>query len=465
MKKRATKAVMVLCLVQFVDVLGVTELITAMPRILSSLPAPQSAASLLLTAYAMCFGGLLLLGARLGDRIGHRRTLLIGIAAFFAGSLIAAAAPSLAPLIVGRCAQGAAAALSVPAALRLLIAATPSPTARRRALAAWSVAGAAAGAIGYLIGGGLTQLAGWRAMFWINLPIAALIAAGVVRHTASGRRPALGGGIDVSGALLFTAAAMCLVLAGSELQRPRDLVLGLLILIAAVGLAASLRWVERRAADPLLPAQALRQPHLQIGAAAAFLNTATTSSAIAIATLQLQRSEHLSPAAAGLRLVPFSICVIAGAGAAAPALRLLGARSVIGVGLATIAAGDALLMARSPWLLAVAVAIAGAGIGLSSVAATALGTDVGEPLQAVAGGVLNTAAQLGTALGVAALLLLASATAGASFPLYGARLGYAAAAALAIGGAGLTAKARFADEPTRSLGSRRARAAPQRGGS
>jgi MFS family permease len=162
--------------------------------------------------------------------------------------------------------------------------------------------------------------------------------------------------------------------------------------------------------------------------------------------------------------VPFSVCVIAGASAAAPALRRLGARSVIGLGLATIAVGDALLMAPPPWLLAVAVGIAGAGIGLSSVAATGLGTDVGEPLQAVAGGVLNTAAQLGTALGVAALLLLASATADASLPLHGARLAWAAAAAVAIGGAGLTAKARSRDEPTGSPGSRRARAAPQRGG-
>src|SRR5438270_6196660 len=130
------RAIFVLCLVQFVDVLGVTELITAMPRILTSLSAPVSSASLLLTGYAMCFGGLLMVGARLGDRIGHRRTLLIGVAAFAAGSLLAACAPSVVPLIAGRCLQGASAALSVPAALRLMIAATPKPASRRRALAA-----------------------------------------------------------------------------------------------------------------------------------------------------------------------------------------------------------------------------------------------------------------------------------------------------------------------------------------
>src|ERR1700716_3495057 len=124
------RAVAVLCLVQFVDVLGVTEMITAMPRIVTSLSAPESSASLLLTGYAMCFGGLLMLGARVGDRIGHRRTLLIGVAAFAAGSLVAALAPSVVPLIVGRCLQGCSAALSVPAALRLMIAATPQPAQR-----------------------------------------------------------------------------------------------------------------------------------------------------------------------------------------------------------------------------------------------------------------------------------------------------------------------------------------------
>jgi MFS family permease len=441
MKKAGTTAVVVLCLVQFVDVLGVTELICAMPKILASLRAPGACAALLLTAYAMCFGGLLLLGARIGDRVGHRSALLIGIAAFFAGSLVAALAPSIGPLIVGRCVQGAAAAVSVPAALRLLIGATPGPAARRRALAAWSAAGAAAGAIGYLVGGGLTELGGWRAMFWINLPIAILIAAGVAAYVTGDPQRPRGGGLDLPGALLFTAAAMCLVLAGSELQRPGHLMLGLLVIAASVGLVAGLIWVERGARDPLVPVEALRRPQLRIGAGASFLNTATTSSAVAIATLQLQRTQHLSPAAAALRLVPFSICVIGGASAAAPALRRLGARSVIAVGLGTIAAANALLIASpsSTWLVPVAVAAAGAGIGLSSVAATGLGTEVGEGLRAAAGGVLNTAAQLGTALGVAAVLLLSSATERTGLPLHGPQLGWAAAAAVAISGAGLCA--------------------------
>src|ERR1700742_3574895 len=144
-------AIAVLCLIQFVDVLGVTEVLTAAPQILRSLSATGGGASPVLTSYAMCFGGLLMLAAQLGDRFGHRRVLLSGIAAFAAGSLCAATAGSVAAVVVGRCLQGVAAALSVPSTLRLLIAATPSGAARRGAMSAWSAAGAAAGAGGFVV--------------------------------------------------------------------------------------------------------------------------------------------------------------------------------------------------------------------------------------------------------------------------------------------------------------------------
>src|SRR3954465_6704497 len=124
----------VLCGVQFVDVLGVTSAITAIPAILRGVDAPPAAAAILATAYAMCFGGLLVLGARLGDRHGHRRMLLAGIAAFARAGLVGAAAPGVAGAGAARGLKGAGAAVSVPSALRLLLAASPG----RDALAAWS---------------------------------------------------------------------------------------------------------------------------------------------------------------------------------------------------------------------------------------------------------------------------------------------------------------------------------------
>jgi MFS family permease len=118
-------AVAALCLVQFVDVLGVTVVVTALPDMLASLHAPESYASLIATGYAMFFGGLLMLGARLGDRFGHRRTILVSLLVFAAGAVVGATASTVVALVAGRCLQGAAAAGSVPSALRLLTRSPP----------------------------------------------------------------------------------------------------------------------------------------------------------------------------------------------------------------------------------------------------------------------------------------------------------------------------------------------------
>jgi MFS family permease len=430
------KQVVILCLIQFVDVLGVTEVLSAVPRMLASVSAAPTSASAVLTAYAMCFGGLLMAGARMGDRFGHRPVLVAGIALFAAGSLMAAIAVSAEMLIAGRAMQGAAAAISVPASLRLLIAATPRPGERAAAMSAWSAAGAVAGASGFVVGGVLTQLSGWRAMFWINLPLAALLAAAVLRGTGAQPRGDRRG-LDVGGALLFSAGVAGLVLGAAMLEPPGRPALGLAAVVAGAVLLAALVPVERRSRDPLLPRATVRHPGLRTGALAAFFNTSTTSSAMAIATLELQHVQHLSPAAAGLRLLPVSLGGIAGAALAAPGLRRLTPSAAIAIGLGLIGLADAGLIAvrGAGVLLAVPVAAVGAGIGVSSAAANALGTEVGETLQSSAAGAINTAAQLGTALGVAALLLLDTASAHAALPLRGAALGWAVAAAAALAGA------------------------------
>jgi MFS family permease len=430
-------AVAALCLVQFVDVLGVTVVVTALPSMLTGLHAPPSAAALVATAYAMFFGGLLMLGARLGDRYGPRRVLLIGLAAFGAASLLAATAWSVTGLVAARCAQGAAAAASVPAALRLLTAAAPDEDARRRALAAWSATGAAAGASGLVLGGLLTDLAGWRAVFWVNLPLAVVLVL-AVRASAPAVARERTGRLDLVGAALLTGSVMGLVLGSSILERPGQRLLGLAVAATGVGLLVALVHAQRRAAEPLLPSAAVRHPRLRLGVAAAMLNTATTSSVITLATLHLQNTRGVSPSAAGARLLPFSLCVVAGSALAAPLIRRHSPRVGVALGLAAIAAGDAVLLAlpAAEWLLPVGVAIAGAGIGLSSVAANILGTDVPPALQGTASGALNTAAQLGTALGVAGLLLVAATTRGSGLPLAGTPLAWGCAAAIAAAGAG-----------------------------
>src|ERR1700751_211875 len=158
--------VVALCLVQFVDVLGVTVMVTAVPAMLADLRASADAASLISTGYAMFFAGLLLLGARLGDRFGHRRIILTGLAFFTVAAVVGATATSAVVLTAARCLQGGAAALSVPSALRLLTTITSDGPQRRKAIAVWSAAGEAAGASGVVVGGVVAYLVGGRAVFW-----------------------------------------------------------------------------------------------------------------------------------------------------------------------------------------------------------------------------------------------------------------------------------------------------------
>ncbi len=472
--------VAVLCLVQFVDVLGVTVVVTALPAMLSGLDTPPSAAAPVATGYAMFFGGLLMLGARLGDRFGHRRVLLLGVAGFGAASLAAATAVTVPALVAARCAQGAAAAASVPTALRLLTAVAPDGDRRRRALAAWSATGAVAGIGGYLVGGVLTDVAGWRAVFWVNLPLAAglllavrarvpSIPGSAGRHRSGARRGSAGGatgpggptaGLDVPGAALLTGAVMAVVLGAALLEHPGRAPVGLAAVAGGAALCAGLVAVERRAASPLLPAAAVREPRLRVGVGAALVNTAATSSALTLAALHLQQTRGLGPGTAALWLLPCSVGVVAGSVLAAPLLRRHGPRAAVVAGLATVACGDALLVALpvAAGVIPVGVAVAGVGLGLSSVAANALGTAVPGPLQGTAAGALNTGAQLGTALGVSALLLLAARTEGTGLPLAGTPAGMAGAAALAAGAALLVARTAAPSPPGRRA------ADPRRGG-
>ena len=439
--RRVPLAVTALCLVQFMDVLGVTVVVTALPSMLASLHASQAYSTLVAAGYAMFFGGLLMLGARLGDRYGHRRTILASLAVFAAGSAITAAATSVVILTAGRCLQGAAAAASVPSALRLLTTITPAGSARRRAIAAWSAAGAAAGASGFVVGGIVTDLTSWRAVFWGYLPLAAVLGAVIALSVEpdAGDEPPVS--LNLAGSAAFTASVMTFVIGSTVITQPADLAGGLTLAACAV-LAAAFAVIDRRAAAPLLPRPLLGSRKLRDGAAGSFLNTATTSSAVTLVTLYLQNTLHRSPLQAAAALIPFSLAVIAGSSLSAVAQRRQRPPLVVAEGLALIALADGVLIwsPGSAWAVPLCAAAAGAGIGLSSVAATGMGTDVGPRWRGGASGIVNTAAQLGTAVGVAVLLLVAAATSGVPAAGTGPpRVALAVAAVVAAAGA-----ARFA---------------------
>jgi MFS family permease len=436
--KRVGLAVASLCLVQYVDVLGVTVVVTSLPAMLADLGAPASASSLVATGYAMFFGGLLMLGARLGDRVGHRRIILASLAVFAVAAFVGATATSVGALTVARSLQGAAAAASVPSALRLLTTMTTAGVQRDRAIAVWSAAGAAAGASGFVVGGIATDLASWRVVFWAYLPLAGALAVVIARSVPRDRNQDGSISLNLAGSGLFTATAMGIVVGAALVTESGTGRAGAVLLCASLILAVLFVWVDRRAASPLLPRAVLRLPQLRQGALAGFLNTLTTTSVITLATLYLQDTLGRSPVAAAAMLLPFSLAVITGSTIAAATLRRVRPQRVVAVGLAAIGGADLVLIwaAPSPWALPMCLATAGAGIGLSSVAATGLGTDVDRAWRGTASGIINTAAQLGTALGIAALLLVAATTArtpGPGVPVPA--LAWALAAAFALAGA------------------------------
>ncbi len=437
-----------LCLVQFVDVLGVTVVVTALPEMLADVGGSGADGTLVATGYAMFFGGLLMFGARLGDRVGHRRTILVRLAVFALGSLLAAVATSVVVLTAGRCVQGAAAAAAVPSALRLLTTVADGERARARAVAAWSAAGAAAGASGFVVGGLVSAVTTWRVIFWGLLVMAAAQAVAIVALVprdppSSGRTP-----LDAGGSVLLTAAVMLLVVGTTLLAEDGHRLPGALLVAAAAVVAVAFVAVDRRASAPLLPAALLRRPQVLRGTSGSFVNTATTSVATLI-TLYLQSTLGRTPLEAAATLLPLSASVIAGSAAAARLIVRRPRERVAAAGLALIGTGIAvpLFAPSSAVLVGAGMAVAGVGLGLAAVATTSLGTDVDESLRATSSGVINTSAQLGTAIGTALVLLTAAATTGVPDATTGTPVvAWAAPAVLAFTAAALFARLGRSDD-------------------
>jgi MFS family permease len=380
---------------------------------LKGVGAAPSAGTLVAAAYAMFFGGLLMFGSRLGDRLGHRRTIACSLALFGIGAVAAATATNVVLLTAARCLQGGAAAAAVPSALRLLTT-VARPERRARALAAWSATGAAAGASGFVLGGLVTAAASWRVVFAVLVVVAALLLVAVLRWVPADEVRDSSLGLNVAASALLTLDVMAVVTGATVVIDPAGRMLGVALLGIAVILFPAFVAVDRRSAAPLLPRSLVRRSRVRRGAVGSFMNTACTSSVATLVTLYIQDTLGYDALTAAATLLPFSLAVIAGAGAAAPVLVRMRSEVVAAAGLAFVALGDALLVLAAPSLAAVGgcMALAGFGIGMSSVATTSMSMDVPEGDRAAASGVVNTTAQLGTAIGVAGLLLLAAFTSG-----------------------------------------------------
>src|SRR5215207_3222739 len=425
--------VLLLCVAQFVIVLDVTIVAIALPAMQQDLGLGAAGVAWVITAYTLAFGGCLLSAGRLADRAGRRRVFVAGLTLFAGASVACGLAPAGAVLLAGRALQGLGAALIAPSALALLTEARPEGAARARALAWWTAAAAGGGASGWVLGGILSGLLDWRWVFLVNVPVC-LAAAAAAPRIIPESRDASPAPPDLPGALLATGGLTALVFALST-ATPAALPAA----AAAFGLFVV---VERRAPDPLLHLPTIRRPRVAAPNLVALTLTATTTPPMLLCTLHAQDVLGLDPVTAGLLFPPFNLAVVAGSLGGPRVAAAIGRRGAMAAGLAGIAAGALALrgIATDRTTLAVLLtgfALMGGGLGVASVASTALGTEALDAArQGVASGLINTSAQVGTALGLAVIVPLAATdAAGAAAQVDGYRIGFTVAAAIAAGAA------------------------------
>jgi EmrB/QacA subfamily drug resistance transporter len=443
-------ALALLCAAQFVDVLDINAVIVALPVVGRDLGFAPEDLQWVITSYVLFFGGFLLLAGRLSDLYGRRRMFVAGLALFTASSLACGLAGSPLALVAFRAVQGLGAAIVAPAALSIISNTFTEGRERNLAMGVWTAVAAGGGAAGLVLGGFITDTLGWPWIFFVNVPVGVV---GVVlsfvlleadREERAPRR------LDAWGAVTVTAGLFLLVYG---LTRAEEVGFGSTLTLAAVALALILLlaflFVERRVADPLVPLRVFRSPGLSGSALVAFANTATTSPVGVIAVLYLQDVLAYSPTQAGLLGLPFSLSVVVGSFLGSRLTGTLGARGTMALGLLGISGAALLITGISAegglaYVLSNA-ALSGLALGCSAVASTTRGTSaVGEEERGLASGVLNSSAQIGTALGLAALITLAAARtealaggglATAAALVEGFRTAFYAATGLALAGA------------------------------
>ncbi len=439
--KARTSAIAVICIAQFVVVLDATIVVTALPAIRQALGFSDTGLQWVFTAYALVFGGLLICGGRVADVAGRRRTFLIGLVLFTAASAGCAVAWSPAALVAARIIQGAGAALLSPAALALLTTLSEPGEARRRAVGWWTAVAAGGGASGWVLGGLISEYAGWRWVFAVNVPIGLIALVMTPWLLPADQKQTQTPRLDLGGALTATAGLALLVYG---LTSAGDRGLGRLsswlpLLLAAVAFVIFVRH-EGRTADPLLPLGLLRSRAVAGANLTALAITASTTPAMYLAVLYVQDVLMVPAGRASLLFPAVNLAVIAGSLLGPRLLDRLGGQRTLLVGFTGIAIGITLLIAlRAEGLpviqLLAAFTLIGAGLGTASVASTQTGTDAADPAyRGVASGLLNSAAQVGTAVGVALLVPIAAAAAGPAV-MAGYRIGFLGACAIALGGA------------------------------
>jgi EmrB/QacA subfamily drug resistance transporter len=411
-------ALALLAMTQFVVVIDASIVNVALPSIGRALDFSQNDLSWVVNSYTLTFGGFLLLGGRLADYLGRRRVFMIGMTLFALASLAGGLAQSETWLITARAFQGLGAAIASPAALSIITTTFPEGQERNKALGIWGAVAGAGGAAGVLLGGVLTEWAGWEWVLFVNVPIGALIVWQAPKRLAESTAEEEGDRtLDLPGAITVSAGTALLVYAmvdainvgwGSA-QTIWRLAGAAALLIAFVG-------VELRTRKPLVPFSILRKRTLRGANLVGILIGMSLFSMFFLITLYLQQVLGDSALEAGLSYLPLAMAIILAAGAASALVTRLGFKTVLIVGMGFVAVALAWFSQISPdGSYAVDVLgpsiLAGVGLGFSFVPVTIAAVTGTEAHEAgLASGMINTSQQVGGALGLAILASIANAS-------------------------------------------------------
>jgi len=397
-----------------------------------------------ITAYALTFGGFLLLGGRMVDLFGKRRLFVIGIVAFAATSLCAGTSHTMGELIASRAAQGVCAAIVSPAVLALLAASFPEGRPRQRAYAMWATAGSIGGLVGLLVGGVITSQLGWRWIFFINVPICALAVLGaavVLPKMLPSSAPR--GKLDIPGAFTVTAGLALVIYGLGEAESTSWTSRSTLVSLSlAPVFILGFWWVERRSREPLIPFALLRRRAAVANVLAVFQQSAGITTAF-LAPLLLQQVWGFSPLHSGIATLPLPLGFGIGARVSAKVAARFGSKEIILAGFILIAIGCAWLT-QVPFHesyifgFAVPMTIRSFGQGLVIVqVALVITSGVPSADQGIAAGLFNMSGQLGGSIGLAGIAtVLAAASAadggGRLGELHGIRVAFVVAAVLPL---------------------------------
>ncbi|HEV2591914.1 MAG TPA: MFS transporter [Gaiellaceae bacterium] len=401
------KALAVVCAAFFMTVLDVSIVNVALPSIGKSLHFSEANLQWVITAYAITFGGILLLAGRLADLFGRRRIFLVGVVIFTLASLLCGLAWSEGVLIAARAVQGLGAAVITPSALSIVMTTFDEGAERNKALGIWGALGGGGAAVGVLAGGVLTKYLGWEWIFFVNVPVGVLAFAltpRFVRESRSERETSQ----DIAGAVTVTAGLALLVYAVSNAPG-HGWTSGWTLSRVAVAVVLLLAFlvVETRVKDPLMPFRIFRIRTVAGANVAGLLLGATTFANFFLLTLYVQNVLHYSALRTGLTFVSTAGTAILWAGLAQALTTKIGVKPVLALGFLAMTAGSvwytqvpthgSFAVHLLPGYLFVGFALAFTFIPVSIAALAGIDRDDAG----VASGLINTAQQIGGAVGVA----------------------------------------------------------------